>query len=249
MIDWVVLDTDVAIGQVAAAAGTDSGRTRDDPGSEVDRAAREVNVSAAVHLDPGWLPAMATTSLARTDAEEDTATDGWGRNWVPAELDIVAGMVRKVAVHYRVHSEEDALAVGDLEEGVVDHPGQHGRTAAAAADPVVAPVATVGRRVAAAAREVGSYQGFDPVGLEGRATGRESWHPEVEDDTVAGSPSAGDCRDGVVEPIPLAGVHRTTAEAVQEGAAAAVDPIVAAIDPDPDPEVAVAAAVGLDRNC
>lgn len=74
------MDTDVAIVQVAAAAGTDSGRTRDGPGSAVDRAAREVNVSAAVHLGPDWLPAMATTSLVRTDAAEDTATDGWVRN-------------------------------------------------------------------------------------------------------------------------------------------------------------------------
>lgn len=70
------MDTDVAIVQVAAAAGTDSDRTRDGPGSAVDRAAREVNVSAAVvHLGPDWLPAMATTSLVRTDAAEDTATD------------------------------------------------------------------------------------------------------------------------------------------------------------------------------
>lgn len=77
MVGSVALDTDVAIVQVAAAAGTDSDRTRDGPGSAVDRAAREVNVSAAavVHLGPDWLPAMATTSLVRTDAAEDTATD------------------------------------------------------------------------------------------------------------------------------------------------------------------------------
>lgn len=53
--------------RVAEAAGTDSVRTRDGPDSAVDRAAMEVNVTAAVHRGPGSLPAMATTLLARTE--------------------------------------------------------------------------------------------------------------------------------------------------------------------------------------
>lgn len=251
MAGWVALDTDVAIVQVAAAAGTDSGRTRGGPDSAVDRAAREVNESAVVHLGPDWLPAMATTSLVRTDAAEDTATDGWDRNWVPVELDIVAGRaLRKVVVHCRVdrvHLEADALEVDDLAVEVV---GQHGRhPAAAAADQAVARVEIVGHLVAAAVagREVGSYQGSVRVGQEGTVTDRESWHPVVEDDTVAGSPSAGGCRDGVVVPIP-AGVHRTTA-AVARKVDVVVDPVVAAVALDPVVAVSAAAAAGSGRNC
>lgn len=84
------MDTDAEIVRAAEAAGTDSVRTRDGPGSAVDRAAMEVNVTAAVHPGPGSLPAMATTLLARTDVE-GRATDGWDRHSVLAELDIVAG--------------------------------------------------------------------------------------------------------------------------------------------------------------
>lgn len=241
---------DVAIVQVAEAAGTDSDRTRDGPGSAVDRAAREVNVSAAVHPGPDWLPAMATTLLARTDAEEDRATDGWDRHSVLAELDIVAGMVRKVVGHYRVGPGLPAMGARVVDDLGAEVEGQLGQRGQDAADPVVAPVETGDHLVAAAvvAREVGNYQDSGLAGLVGRETGRGRWNPVVEDDTVAASPSAADCRDGVVEPIP-AGVHRTAAEAVRMVVVvvAAVDPVVAATAPDPVAEAA--AAVDSGRNC
>lgn len=84
MIGSVALDTDAEIVRVAEAAGTDLVRTRDGPGSAVDRAAMEVNVTAAVHRGPDLLPAMATTLLVRTDVE-GRATDGWDRHLVLAE--------------------------------------------------------------------------------------------------------------------------------------------------------------------
>ena len=70
----------------------------------------------------------------------------------------------------------------------------------------------------------------------------------VEDDTAVGSPSAGGCRDGVVEPIPAAGVYRTTA-AVARKADVAVGLVGLVVAPDPAVEVSAAAAVDSDRNC
>lgn len=161
------------------------------------------------------------------------------------ESGTVAGTVRKVVAHCRVHFAADALEVDDLGVGVV---GQHGRQAAvAAAGPVVALVEIVAA-AAAVGRAVDSYQGSARVDREGRVTGRASWHPVVEGDTAAGSPSAAGCRDGVVEPIPAAGVHRTTA-AVARKADVAVGPVGLVVAPDPEVEVSAAAAVDSDRNC
>lgn len=108
----------------------------------------------------------------------------------------------------------------------------------AAAGPVVAV-----HPVAVAAREEGSSQDSAREVQADRETGRESWHPVVEDDTVAGHPSA-DCRGGVAEPIP-AGVHRTAAEA-DRVVVAAVGPAVVPVDPDP---LVAVAEVGSGRNC
>lgn len=119
--------------------------------------------------------------------------------------------------------------------------------AVVAADPAVDPVVVVvvvGHPVAVAAvTEEGSYRDFARADQADRETGRESWHPVVEDDTSAGHPSA-DCRDGVVEPIP-AGVRRTAAEA-DPVAVAAVDPAAVPVDPD---RLVAAAEVGSGRNC
>lgn len=105
----------------------------------------------------------------------------------------------------------------------------------AVADPAVGPVVAV----AALPETVeDSYQDSGREDQAGRETDRESWHPVVEDDTVAGHPSA-DCRDGVVEPIP-AGVHRTAAEADRVA-------VVAVVLVDPD-RLAVAAEVGSGRS-
>lgn len=162
------------------------------------------------------------------------------------ESGTVAGTVRKVVAHCRVHFAADALEVDDLGVGVV---GQHGhRAAVAAAGPVVALVEIVAAAAAAVGRAVDNYQGSARVDREGRVTGRASWHPVVEDDTAAGSPFAGGCRDGVVEPIPAAGVRRTTA-AVARKADVAVDLVGLVVAPDPEVEVSAAAAVDSDRNC
>lgn len=109
-----------------------------------------------------------------------------------------------------------------------------------AVDPVV--VVVVGHPVAAVTEE-GSYRGSVRADQVDRETGRESWHPVVEDDTAAGHPSA-DCRDGVVEPIP-AGVRRKAAEA-DRVAVAAVGPAAVPVDPD---RLEAAAAVGSGHNC
>lgn len=92
------------------------------------------------------------------------------------ESDTVAGTVRKVVAHCRVHFAADALEVDDLGVGVV---GQHGRQAAvAAAGPVVALVEIVAAAAAAVGRAVDSYRGSARVDQEDRVTGRASWHPE-----------------------------------------------------------------------
>lgn len=162
------------------------------------------------------------------------------------ESDTVAGTVRRVVAHCRVHFAADALEVDDLGVGVV---GQHGhRAAVAAAGPVVALVEIVAAAAVAVGRAVDNYQDSARAVREGRVTVRASWHPVVEDDTVAGSPSAAGCRDGVVEPIPAAGVRRTTA-AVARKAHVAVDLVGLVVAPDPAVEVSAAAAVDSDRNC
>lgn len=230
-------------------AGTDSGRTRDGPGSAVDHAAREVNVSAAVHRGLDLLPAMATTLLARIDAE-GRVTDGWDRHSVQAVLDIVAGMVPMAEDHFRVDPGLPVV-VGLVVDGlaVETEDLRDQRDPVAAADPFVALVGTGGHR-SVVGRVVGNSQGSGLVHQVGTATGRERSNPEVEDDTVAGSPSdVGDCRDGVVEPIP-ADEHRTVAAAVQTGAAVVAVTVGRIVVPAIGPDlVAEAAAVGLGRNC
>lgn len=239
--------------RAAEAAGTDSVRTRDGPDSAVDRAAMEVNVTAAVHPGPGSLPAMATTLLARTDVE-GRATDDLDRHSALVELDIVAG---------REYTENWRVVLATMEATAEDHcradPVDRWRTAGivpalvddlgveeedpldqvdrlAAADPAVGPVVAVAVHPVT---EEDNYRGSGREAQAGTGTDRANWHPVVEDDTAAGHPSA-DCRDGVVEPIP-AGVHRTVAEADRV--------VVAAVVPvDPDPPVA-AAEVGSGRSC
>lgn len=117
--------------------------------------------------------------------------------------------------------------------------------AVVAAGPAVDPVVVVaGHPVAVAAvTEEGSYRDSARADQADRGTGRESWHPVVEDDTAAGHPSA-DCRDGVVEPIP-AGVRRTAAEA-DRVAVAAAGPAAVPVDPD---RLVAAAEVGSGHNC
>lgn len=234
--------------RAAEVAGTDSGRTRGGPGSAVDRAAREVNVSAAVHLGPDLRPAMATTLLARTDGE-DKGTDGWDRHSVQAESDIVAGMAPMAADHFRVAPGMPvvvALAVDAPAVGEVVLPDQRDR--AAAVDQLVGPVAIVGHHLAVG-MAVGNYRDSDPVHRAGMATGRERLNPVVEDDTVAGSPfDAEGYRGGVVEPT-LADDHRTVVEAVPRMVVVVVVAVVTAVAADPvvapviDPDLVAEAAV------
>lgn len=117
--------------------------------------------------------------------------------------------------------------VGDLEAEVGD-PLDH----LAAVAPVV-----VAQLVVAMGAD--SCRDFDRGVPADRETGRESWHPVVEDDTVAA-----DCRDEVVEPIP-AGARYTAAEA-DRAVVAAVGLAVVPVDPDP---LEVVAEVGSGRNC
>lgn len=238
---------DVEIVRAAEVAGTDSDRTRGGPGSAVDRAAREVNVSAAVHLGPDLRPAMATTLLARTDGE-DKGTDGWDRHSVREESDIVAGMAPMEVDHFRVVPGLPVVVAQAADAPGVEAvvlPDQRDRVAAA--DPVVVLVATVGHHLAVGMAE-GSYRGSDPVHRAGRATGHERLNPVVEDDTVAGSPSdAEGYRGGVVEPIP-ADDHRTVGEAVQRMVVVVVAAVVTAVAADPvgvpviDPDLEAEAA-------
>lgn len=81
-----------------AAAGTDWEHPRagavaaaDHPGSGADRAGTVAG--GTDRRGPGWPRAMATTSLARTDAAADRVTDGSDQlHWVASDIAAAAGM-------------------------------------------------------------------------------------------------------------------------------------------------------------
>lgn len=259
------------------AAGTDWAPHRagaaaaDRPGSGADRAGTGADRD---RRGPGWPRAMATTSLVRTDAAADRATDGSDRRhprWVASDIVAAAavaaagmeytgccrgavavallgvgGLLRSWAVVLADREEEDPRR--KVVVVVVRWDLRADRFPARRADLLLA-----GEVAAVDLEEPDSRRRPQDSGREdreaGRVTGRVRYCPVAAVDTAA---IRADCRAAVAVPSPV-DVHRT--EAVPAAAAAvhrathSADPVALGPAAAVLPEVAARVVQHSGRNC